>query len=104
MNAATASLWDAAPPASPATPAAPATTEEAQPCQECQKRNGRPGGAYRLQCLACCTDLVLSAYPLRHHAASMLAAIERQPGSPGRARVSESVRQTLASSPSPGRR
>lgn len=90
MSAATVSLFDAA--------------EEAQPCQECQKRNGRPGGTYRLQCLACCTDLVLSAYPLRHHAASMLAAIERQPGNPGRARVSESVRQSLAKSPSPGRR
>lgn len=90
MSAATVSLFDPA--------------EEAQPCQECQQRNGRPGGAYRMQCLACCTDLVLSAYPLRHHAASMLAAIERHPGSPGRARVSESVRQNLAKSPSPGRR
>lgn len=102
MNAATVSLWDAAPPASPAAPAAPAapaTTEEAQPCQECQKRNGRPGGTYRLQCLACCSALVLSAYPLRHHAASMLAAIERQPGSPGRAIVSASVRQSLAKRP-----
>lgn len=99
MSAATVSLFDAAPPASAAT-----ANKEAPPCQECQTRNGRPGGLYRLQCLACCTDLVLSAYPLRHHAASMLAAIERHPGSPGRASVSESVRQTLAKSPSPGRR
>lgn len=73
--------------------------EEAQLCQECLKRNGRPGGTYRLQCLACCTDLVLSAYPLRHQAAAMLAAIERQPGSPGRAIVSASVRQSLARRP-----
>ena len=85
-----------------------AATEETQPCQECQTRNGRPGGTYRMQCLACCTGLVLSAYPLRHQAAAMLAAmlaaIERQPGSPGRAIVSASVRQSLAKSPSPGRR
>ena len=94
MSAATASLFDEAP-ASPATPAA----EEAQPCQECQQRNGRPGGLYRLQCLACCTALVLSAYPLRHHAAAVLTAIERHPGSPGRARVSASVRQSLARRP-----
>ena len=46
-------------------------------------------------CLACCTRLVLSAYPSKPHAAAMLAAIERFPENPGRERVLESVARGL---------
>ena len=68
-------------------------------CSACQQTQERPTcGAYRFQCLDCCTRLVLSAYPSKSHAAAMLAAIERFPGNPGRARVLASVRLGLAKS------
>jgi hypothetical protein len=66
-------------------------------CDACQKHQDNPlSGAYRFACLACCTRLVLSAYPSKPHAASMLAAIERFTGNPGRERILEAVRQKLA--------
>jgi hypothetical protein len=49
-----------------------------------------------MQCLECCTRLVLSTHPSKQLAAAMLAAIERFPGNPGRERVLESVRHGLA--------
>lgn len=68
-------------------------------CPACAASKERPHcGAYRFQCLECCTRLVLSAYPSKPHAAAMLAAIERFPGNPGRARVLASVRLGLAKS------
>lgn len=68
-------------------------------CKACQLAQDRPHcGAYHFACLDCCTRLVLSAYPSKPHAAAMLAAIERFPGNPGRARVLESVRLGLARS------
>ena len=68
-------------------------------CAACTLTQTRPHcGAYRMQCLDCCTRLVLSAYPSKSHAAAMLAAIERFQGNPGRERVLESVRHGLAKS------
>jgi hypothetical protein len=65
-------------------------------CKSRESSEQRPhSGAYNLTCPACCTRLVLSAYPSKPHAAAMLAAIERQPGNPGREQVLESVRQAL---------
>lgn len=65
-------------------------------CQACESSKQRPtSGAYRFQCLECCTRLVLSAYPNKAQASAMLAAIERFPLSPGREQVLESVRQCL---------
>ena len=65
-------------------------------CSACDLSRGRPTcGAYRFQCLDCCTRLVLSAYPSKSHAAAMLAAIERFQGNPGRERVLASVRHGL---------
>jgi hypothetical protein len=52
-----------------------------------------------MQCLECCTRLVLSAYPDKRQAGAMLAAIERFQGSPGRAQVLESVAQSLGKRP-----
>jgi hypothetical protein len=66
-------------------------------CDACEISKKRPlCGDYRMQCLDCCTRLVLSAYPLKHAAAAMLAVVRRHHGAAGRAKVSESVRQTLA--------
>jgi hypothetical protein len=74
-------------------------------CRACQQTQERPTcGAYRFQCLDCCTRLVLSAYPSKPHAAAMLAAIERFPGNPGRARVLASVRHGLEKRRSAGPR
>jgi hypothetical protein len=56
-------------------------------------------GGFRMQCLACCTRLVLSAHPLRHAAQAMLAAIARHPDAPGRAQVLASVRLALERRP-----
>jgi hypothetical protein len=72
-------------------------------CDACQKHQDNPlSGAYRFACLACCTRLVLSAYPSKPHAASMLAAIERFGGNPGRERILECVGQELTKRRSPG--
>lgn len=66
-------------------------------CSACMRSEKRPAcGAYRLQCMACCTRLVLSAYPSKTQAAVMLEAIARFPGNPGREQVLECVRQELA--------
>jgi len=66
-------------------------------CPACTQTAHRPHcGAYQMQCLECCTRLVLSAHPSKPLAAVMLAAIERFPANPGRARVLESVRLGLA--------
>lgn len=68
-------------------------------CKCCIQTQQRPlCGAYNFACLECCTRLVLSAYPSKPHAAAILAAIERFPGNPGRARVLASVRLGLAKS------
>jgi hypothetical protein len=65
-------------------------------CKACLLVQKRPHcGAYQLQCLDCCTRLVMGAYPSKPHAAAMLAAIERFQGNPGRVRVLESVRLGL---------
>lgn len=65
-------------------------------CPACDLSNKRPmSGVYQLTCLACCTRLVLSAHPSRNQAASMLAAIARQPGAPRREDVVQSVARAL---------
>lgn len=47
-------------------------------CAECESfATRRWHGTYRMDCLACCARLVLSARPSRPHAGAMLAAIER---------------------------
>ncbi len=70
-------------------------------CQACESSKQRPlSGAYRMQCLECCTRLVLTAHPDKRQASALLAAIERCPGNPGRAAVLESVRQALTKRPS----
>lgn len=48
-----------------------------------------------MQCLECCTRLVLSAHPSKPHAAAMLAAIARFRDAPGRDAILESVRLSL---------
>lgn len=41
-------------------------------CSACQQTQERPHcGAYFMGCLACCTRLVLSAYPSKPHAAAL---------------------------------
>ncbi len=70
-------------------------------CPTCESSKERPhSGAYRFQCLACCTRLVLTTQPEKRLASAMLAAIERCPGNPGRAAVLESVRLALTKPPS----
>ena len=65
-------------------------------CPACSAAATRQhSGRYRMQCLQCCTRLVLSAYPSKAQASAMLAAIDRFPLSPGREQVLESVRQCL---------
>lgn len=69
-------------------------------CQACESFKARPlSGAYRFQCLDCCTRLVLTTHPNKRLAAAMLAAIERFPQNPGRESVLESVRQSLGKRP-----
>lgn len=47
-------------------------------CAECESfATRRWHGTYRMDCLACCARLVLSARPSRPHAGAMLAAIDR---------------------------
>lgn len=70
-------------------------------CPTCESSKERPhSGAYRFQCLACCTRLVLTTQPDKKLASAMLAAIERFPGNPGRVAVLASVRQALTKPPS----
>lgn len=65
-------------------------------CNACTLTQTRPHcGAYRMQCLECCTRLVLSAHPSKPLAGAMLAAIARFPANPGRARVLASVARGL---------
>lgn len=52
-----------------------------------------------MQCLECCTRLVLSSHPLKHQASALLAAIERFPGNPGREQVLECVARALGKRP-----
>lgn len=74
------------------------TDQSAAPdvCPACESSKQRPhSGVYRMQCLACCTRLVLSAHPSKPQAAALLAAIARFPGAPGREQILECVRQEL---------
>ena len=65
-------------------------------CEACSHFKQHPlSGRYSLTCVECCCRLVLSAHPNKNAAAAMLAAIDRQPGNPGRAQVLASVRQAL---------
>lgn len=65
-------------------------------CQACDMAASRQVcGAYRMQCLQCCTRLVLSAHPEKRLAGAMLAAIARAEGAPSRADVLSSVEQEL---------
>lgn len=66
-------------------------------CDACEAAALRPtSGLYRANCVECCARLVASAYPLKPHAAAMLAVIERSPDNPGRAPVLARVGQMLA--------
>jgi hypothetical protein len=51
----------------------------------------QPRGVYDLNCLDCCTKLVMSAYPNKRVAAVLLESIDRYKGAPSRAEVVESV-------------
>ena len=53
-------------------------------------------GGYRMQCLECCTRLVLSAYPSKPLAGAMLAAIERSKLAPSRETILQAVRAAQA--------
>ena len=70
-------------------------------CDACERAATNPHcGAYRMQCLECCTRLVLSTHPSKQLAAAMLAAIEHFRGrhnqdTPGRDAILESVRLAL---------
>ena len=65
-------------------------------CTTCEiRKKSAVSVRYFMECLDCCCDLVLSARPSKLLAGAMLAAIERHPGSPGRVKVLESVRQRL---------
>lgn len=65
-------------------------------CDACEAAALRPtSGLYRADCIECCARLVASTYPLKAHAASMLAVIERSPGNPGRAPVLARAAQIL---------
>ena len=72
-------------------------------CKPCLHAQQRPhSGLYSLACVECCCRLVLSTHPSKPHAAAMLAAIERFPGNPGRAKVLECVAQELTKRRSAG--
>lgn len=86
-------------------------TESAKPdqspaqdaCPACAKAATNPhSGMYRMQCLGCCTRLVVSTHPSKPHAAAMLAAIARFRDSPGRDAILASVRQCLEKRQSAG--
>ena len=65
-------------------------------CPACEFSKRRPfSGAYNLGCVQCCARLVISAHPSKSHATSMLVAINRFPGSPGREKVLACVRHGL---------
>lgn len=77
----------------------------AAPCSACESSRERPhSGAYRFQCMECCTRLVLSTHPNKQQAAVMLAAIARFPQAPGRDAILESVRLSLARRASVGQK
>ena len=77
----------------------------AAPCSACESSRERPhSGAYRFQCLECCTRLVLSTHPNKQQAAVMLAAIARFPDAPGRDAILESVRLCLEKRRSDGQK
>lgn len=66
-------------------------------CRACESFARRPNsGAYRMQCLACCVRLVLSARPSREQAAVMLEAIARYPDAPKREQITAAVKAKLA--------
>ena len=74
-------------------------------CQACESSKQRPhSGAYSFKCVACCARLVLSTNPNKLQAATMLAAIDRFPGNPGRDAVLECVRQELTKRRSAGKK
>lgn len=69
-------------------------------CDACKAAALRPtSGLYQANCVECCARLVASTAPLKAHAASMLAVIERSPGNPGRAQVLARVGQILGRRP-----
>lgn len=69
-------------------------------CDACTAAAQRPtSGLYRANCIECCARLVAKTSPLRHHAASMLAVLERDRNSPGRAAILERVGQILGKRP-----
>lgn len=70
------------------------------PCPSCTKAQANPhAGAYRMQCLACCTRLVMSAHPIKRQAAQLLHAATRHPQTPGRAAILASVARCLGKPP-----
>ena len=57
-------------------------------CNLCPKESN----AYDFNCLGCCARLVKSAKPSQTHAKSLLAAVERFPGSPTRDEILEKLK------------
>lgn len=65
-------------------------------CSACESFKQRPNsGAYRMQCLACCVRLVLSARPIQEQEAVMLDAIARYPDAPKREQITAAVKVAL---------
>lgn len=57
----------------------------------------QPSGVYNLNCLDCCTKLIMSAYPNKRVAAVLMESIERHKGAPSRAEVVDSLKKQLNS-------
>ena len=51
----------------------------------------QPRGVYDLNCLDCCTRLVMSAHPNRPLARALMASIERHKGAPAKSAVVQSI-------------
>lgn len=73
-------------------------------CRACESFARRPSsGAYRMQCLACCVRLVLSARPSRDQAAVMLDAIARYQDAPKREQITAAAKAKMAENHGVGR-
>lgn len=70
------------------------------PCDACEAAAQRPtSGLYRAGCIECCARLVASTAPLKAHAQSMLAVLERSPAFPGLAPILARAAQRLGRRP-----
>ncbi|CAB4139697.1 hypothetical protein UFOVP352_29 [uncultured Caudovirales phage] len=65
-------------------------------CLSCEKRSlNLISGIYKAQCIMCCADLMLTAYPSKKHASTLIASLLNFKDAPPKEKILDELKNKL---------